>query len=55
MYVEVTKDLEVNLMGMTFEQAMDLRNMIKGAGFPERRTFGPILRQLELPIDKLMR
>lgn len=55
MYVEVTGNLKVNLMDMTFEQAVELKSMIEGAGLPERQTFGPILRQLNQPIDKLMK
>ncbi len=55
MYVEMTKDLEVNLMGMTWEEASALAHMIKGAGLEERRTFNKILRQLEGPFDKLMK
>lgn len=32
MYVEMTKDLEVNLMGMSWEEAIALLRMIEGAG-----------------------
>lgn len=55
MYVEMTKDFEVNLMGMTWEEAVQLKNMIEGAGLNERRTFNGVLKQLKQPIDKLMR
>ena len=54
MYVEMTRDLEVNLMGMSWEEAVALKTMIEGAGLLERRTFGPVLRQLKQPVDKLM-
>lgn len=55
MYVEMTRDYEVNLMGMTWEEAVQLKTMIEGAGLEERRTFNGVLRQLEQPIDKLMK
>lgn len=55
MYVEMTKDLEVNLMGMTIEEAVSLKTMIESAGQEERRTFNDVLRQLKQPIDKLMK
>ena len=42
----MTKDLEVNLMGMTPEEACQLATMIRGAGLVERRTFNTVLRQL---------
>lgn len=47
MYVEMTKDLEVNLMGMSIEEAVSLQHMIEGAGLEERRTFNDVLRQLK--------
>jgi hypothetical protein len=55
MYVEMTRDYEVNLMGMTWEEAVQLKTMIEGAGLEERRTFNGVLRQLNQPIDKLMK
>ena len=55
MYVEITRDYEVNLMGMTWEEAVQLKTMIEGAGLEERRTFNGVLRQLKQPIDKLMK
>lgn len=55
MYVEMTRDLEVNLMGMSCEEAVALKNMIEGAGLEERRTFNGVLCQLKQPIDKLMK
>ena len=55
MYVEMTRDFEVNLMGMSFEEAAVLKDMIEGAGLKERRTFNGVLQQLKQPIDKLMR
>ena len=55
MYVEITRRLEVNLMGMTIEEAVSLKNMIESAGLEERRTFNDVLRQLKLPIDELMK
>lgn len=55
MYLEMTKDLEVNLMGMTWEEAVQLMTMIEGAVLEERRTFNGVLRQLKQPIDKLMK
>lgn len=55
MYVEMTRDLEVNLMGMTWEEAVDLQHMIEGAGLEQRRTFSRVLQQLKQPFDKLMR
>ena len=55
MYVEMTRDYEVNLMGMTWEEAVQLKTMIERAGLEERRTFNGVLRQLKQPIDKLMK
>ena len=55
MYVEVTRGLEVNLMGMSIEEACALAAMIENAGTKERRIFNQVLKQLRLPIDKLMR
>lgn len=55
MYVELTKDLEVNLMGMTVEESAGLQKMIEGASLPERRMFNGVLRQLKQPFDKLMK
>ena len=47
MYVEMTKDLEVNLMGMSLEEAVALLRMIEGAGLQERRIFNGVLQQLK--------
>jgi hypothetical protein len=55
MYVEMTKDLEVNLMGMSWEEAVALQQMIEGAGLQERRMFNGVLQQLKQPVDKLMK
>lgn len=55
MYVEMTKDLEVNLMAMTWEEAVALQQMIEGAGLEQRRMFNGVLRQLKQPFDKLMK
>lgn len=55
MYVEMTKDLEVNLMGMSWEEAIALQRMIEGAGLQERRMFNGVLQQLKQPVDKLMK
>ena len=55
MYVEITKDLEVNLMAMTWEEAVALQQMIEGAGLEQRRMFNGVLRQLKQPFDKLMK
>lgn len=55
MYVEMTKDLEVNLMAMTMEEAVALQQMIEGAALEQRRMFNGILRQLKQPFDKLMK
>lgn len=55
MYVEMTRDYEVNLMGMTMEEACSLQAMIEGAGLQERRTFNGVLQQLKQPVDKLMK
>ncbi|MBR1558034.1 MAG: hypothetical protein IJ647_09800 [Prevotella sp.] len=55
MYVETTKDLEVNLMGMTIKEACSLKTMIEGAGLEERRIFNGVLQQLKQPVDKLMK
>lgn len=46
MYVEKTKDLEVNLMGMSLEEAIALKTVIEGAGFHERHMFNRVLHQL---------
>ena len=55
MYVEMTKDLEVNLMGMSWGEAVALLRMIEGAGLQERRMFNDVLHQLKQPVDKLMK
>ena len=55
MYVDVTRDHEVNLMGMSWEEAVALQHMIEGAGLPERRTFNHVLRQLRAHVEKLMK
>jgi len=55
MYVEMTKDLEVNLMGMSWEEAIALLRMIEGARLQERRMFDGVLQQLKQPVDKLMK
>lgn len=55
MYVEMTKDLDVNLMGMSWEEAVALQRMIEGAGLQERRMFNGVLQQLKQPWDKLMK
>lgn len=55
MYVEMTRDLELNLMGMSWEEAVSLVNMIENAGLEERRTFNGVLQQLKQPIDKLIK
>lgn len=55
MYVETTKDLEVNLMAMDWEEAVALQQMIEGAGLEQRRMFNGVLRQLKQPFDKLMK
>lgn len=55
MKVEITKDFEVRLVGMDFEQACHLASMIQGANLEERRLFHDVLRQLqEEGIDRLM-
>ena len=54
MYVEMTKDHEVNLMGMSIEEAVALQQMIEWACLPERRVFNGVLQQLKQPFDKLM-
>lgn len=55
MYVEVTRGFEVNLMGMSIEEACALAAMIENAGTKERRIFNQVLKQLRLPLDQLMR
>jgi len=55
MYVEMDKNLEVNLMGMSWEEAVALKVMIEGASLEERRIFNGVLRQLNQPFDKLMK
>lgn len=55
MYVEITKDLEVNLMAMDWEEAVSLQQMIEGAALEHRRRFNGVLRQLNQPVDKLMK
>lgn len=55
MYVEMTKDLEVNLMAMTWEEAVALQQMIEGAALEQRRRFNGVLQQLKQPFDKLMK
>ena len=54
MKVEITRNLEVNLMGMSFEEAVALQTMIERAGLEHRRVFNDVLRQLKLPFDQLM-
>ena len=51
MYVDVTKDNEVNLMAMTIEDAICLKKMIEGAGLQERREFNGVLRQLKCMLE----
>lgn len=46
MYVEITSECEVNLMGMCYEEACLLASMIRGAGLEERRTFNGVLQEL---------
>lgn len=53
MYVEMDKNLEVNLMGMSWEEAVALKVMIEGASLEERRIFNGVLRQLNQPFDLL--
>ena len=55
MYVEMDRNLEVNLMGMSWEEAVALKVMIEGAGLQERRMFNGVLQQLKQPFDKLMK
>lgn len=55
MYVEMDSNLEVNLMGMSWEEAVALKVMIEGAGLQERRMFNGVLQQLKQPWDKLMK
>ena len=55
MYVEMTKGLEVNLMGMTLAEAVSLKTMIECAPLPERRIFDGVLQQLKQLFDKLMK
>lgn len=50
----MTKDLEINLMGMSWEEAVALQRMIEGAGLQERRMFNGVLQQLKQPVAKLM-
>lgn len=54
MKVEITRNLEVNLLGMSFEEATALQTMIEQAGLEQRRVFNDVLRQLKLPFDQLM-
>ncbi len=54
MKVKITRNLEVNLMGMSFEEATALQTMIERAGLEQRRVFHDVLRQLKLPFDQLM-
>ncbi|MBQ7987333.1 MAG: hypothetical protein IJ253_02330 [Bacteroidaceae bacterium] len=51
MYVEVTRGLEVNLMGMSIEEACALAAMIENAGTKERRIFNQVLKQLRAVKD----
>lgn len=55
MYVEMTKDLEVNLMAMDWEEAVSLQQMIEGAALEHRRRFNGVLQQLKQPFGKLMK
>ena len=54
MKVEITRNLEENLLGMSFEEATALQTMIEQAGLEQRRVFNDVLRQLKLPFDQLM-
>jgi hypothetical protein len=47
MYIEITKDSEVNLMGMDLSEAKHLASMIRSACLMERRAFNKVLGQLE--------
>ena len=51
----MTRGLEVNLMGMSIDEAVALKSMIEGAGLQERRMFNGVLQQLKQPFDKLMK
>lgn len=55
MYIEIDSRFKVSLMDMDFEEAVQLAEMIRGAGLQERRTFNHILHQLQQPIDELMK
>jgi len=55
MYVEMTKGLKVNLMGMDFTEAVALQHMIEGASLEERRLFNGVARQLKETIDVLLK
>lgn len=55
MYVEMTKGLKVNLMGMDFTEAVALQHMIEGASLEERRLFNGVARQLKKPIGELLK
>lgn len=48
MYVEMTQKLEINLMGMSWEEALALKTMIEGSGQREHRMFKGYLKQLNL-------
>ncbi len=48
MYVEITRELEVNLMAMSIEEACALAAIIENAGTEERRIFNQALKQLRL-------
>ena len=47
MYAEMTKDREVNLMGMTRAEAFRLYEIIMGGGASARREFRAFLQLIE--------
>lgn len=52
MYVDVTREGQVNLMGMSAMDAHDLMCMIKGSDLTHRRTFNSVLQQLvDISVD----
>lgn len=55
MYVEMTKNLKVNLMGMSWEEAVALQRIIEDSGLCERRIFNGVLQQLKQSFYKLMK
>ena len=56
MYIDIDRQLRIHLMDMTFDEALALLDMIRGASPENRRVFHHVKEQLErTPIDEKIR